>query len=99
MHGRMNNLLPYELSKEGKKKENKGNYFLSFLGFRVYHTHNQGSRIMDSKVAILLLRIYAFYEEERHAIMGYPFVPFHIRSNIATHVELQNVAITLIHQP
>jgi len=32
MHGRMNDLLPYELSKEGKKKENKENYLESFYG-------------------------------------------------------------------
>jgi hypothetical protein len=30
MNGRMNNLLPYELSKEGKKKKNKGNNLESF---------------------------------------------------------------------
>jgi len=54
---------------------------------------------MDSEVVILLLRINAFYEEEGHAIMGYPFVPFHIRSSIARHMELQNVAVALMDQP
>ncbi len=33
---------------------------------------------MDSKVAKLLSRVYALCEEEGHAIMDYPFVPFHI---------------------
>jgi hypothetical protein len=42
---------------------------------------------MDSKVVKLLSRVYAFYEEG-HAIMDYPFVPFHIKENIDRHVEL-----------
>ncbi len=53
---------------------------------------------MDSKVVRLLSRIYAFYEEEGHAIMDYPFVHFHIKASIVRHVEIQNVAITLMDQ-
>jgi hypothetical protein len=44
---------------------------------------------MDSKVAQLLSRVCAFCEEKGHAIMDWPFVPFHIRVGIAKHVELQ----------
>jgi hypothetical protein len=47
----------------------------------------------------LLSRVCAFYEEEGHAIMDYPFVPFHIRIVIFKHVELQNVVRTLMDQP
>jgi hypothetical protein len=54
---------------------------------------------VDSEMNRLLSRVYAFYEEERHVIMDYPFVPFHIRATIARHVELQNVAKMLIDQP
>jgi hypothetical protein len=50
---------------------------------------------VDSEVIILFSRVYAFYEEKRHAITDCPFVPFHIRASIARHVELQNVAIAL----
>ncbi len=53
---------------------------------------------MDLEVAILLSRICAFCEEEGHAIMDCPFVPFHIKVGIARHVELHNVAGALIDQ-
>ncbi len=43
---------------------------------------------LNSKVLELLSRIYAFYEEEGHAIMDYPFEPFHTRESIDRHVEL-----------
>jgi len=46
----------------------------------------------------LLLKVCAFCEEEGHAIMDFPFVLFHIKVNIARHVELQNVARTLMDQ-
>jgi hypothetical protein len=36
----------------------------------------------------LLSKIYAFYEEEGHVIMDCPFVPFHIKTCNARHVEL-----------
>jgi hypothetical protein len=48
---------------------------------------------------MLLLRVCAFYEEEKHAIMDYPFMPFHIKISITKHVELQNVAGALMDQP
>jgi hypothetical protein len=53
---------------------------------------------MDSKVARLLSRVYAFCEKEGHAIMDYPFVPFHIKVSIARHVELHNLAGALMDQ-
>ncbi len=54
---------------------------------------------IDWKVVRLLSRVNAFCEEEGHALMDYPFVPFHIRANIVKHVELQNVVGTLMDQP
>jgi hypothetical protein len=53
---------------------------------------------MDSKVIRLLSKVYAFCEEEGYPIMDCPFVPFYIRVGIAKHVELQNVARTLVDQ-
>jgi hypothetical protein len=53
---------------------------------------------MDLKVIILLSRICAFCEEKGHAIMDCPFVPFHIIVGIVRHVELHNVARTLMNQ-
>jgi hypothetical protein len=47
----------------------------------------------------LLLRVCAFYEEERHVVMDCPFVFFHIRADIARNVELQNAINTLNDQP
>jgi hypothetical protein len=52
---------------------------------------------VDSKIARLLSRICAFYEEG-HVIMDCLFVPFHIRASIARHVELQNVTRALMDQ-
>jgi hypothetical protein len=43
---------------------------------------------MDLEMVKLLSRVYAFCEEEGHAIMNCPFVPLHIRINIVRHVEL-----------
>jgi len=54
---------------------------------------------MDSKIIKLLSKVCALCEEEGHAIMDCPFVPFHIKTCIVRHVELQNVAITLMDQP
>jgi hypothetical protein len=48
---------------------------------------------------MLLSRVCVFCEEEGHAIMDRPFVPFHIKISIVRHVELQNVVETLIDQP
>jgi hypothetical protein len=54
---------------------------------------------MDSEMNKLLLKVYAFCEEEGHAIMDCPFVFFHIRICIAKHMDLQSVAGTLMDQP
>jgi hypothetical protein len=43
---------------------------------------------MDLEMIKLLSTVCAFYEEEGNAIMDCPFVPFHIRTCIARHVEL-----------
>jgi hypothetical protein len=53
---------------------------------------------MDLEMVRLISRVCAFCEEEGHAIMDYPFVPFHIKENILRHVELQNVAKVLMDQ-
>jgi hypothetical protein len=60
-----------------------------------YITQTQDHEFMDSEVTKLLSKVYAFYKEG-HAIMDYPFVPFHIKTSIVRHVELQNVARTLM---
>jgi hypothetical protein len=54
---------------------------------------------VDLEMMRLFSRVCAFCEEERHAIMDCPFVPFHIKAGITRHVELQNVTRTLIYQP
>jgi hypothetical protein len=36
----------------------------------------------------LLLKVCGFYEEEGHAMMDCPFVPFHIKTSIIKHVVL-----------
>jgi hypothetical protein len=51
---------------------------------------------VDSEVTGLLSKGCAFCEEERHATMDCLFVPFHIITGIARHVELQNVACPLM---
>jgi hypothetical protein len=50
---------------------------------------------MDLEVIILFSKFYAFCEEG-HEVMDCPLVPFHIKTSIARHVELQNVARTLM---
>jgi len=47
---------------------------------------------VDSEVVGLLSKGCAFCEEEGHVIMDCLFVPFHIITCIAKHVELLNVA-------
>jgi hypothetical protein len=64
-----------------------------------YTTKKRDHEYVDSKMIILLSRVYAFCEEEKHAIMDCLFVPFHIRVGIARHVELQNVGGALMFQP
>ncbi len=62
-------------------------------------TETHDHEFVDSEVVRLLLRDYAFCEEEGHVIMDYPFVPFHIKIGIARHVELQNVVGARMDQP
>jgi len=62
-----------------------------------YTTETKDHEFVDLKVAILLSRVCAFYEEEGHVIMDCPFVPFHIRVGIARHVELHNVVRALMN--
>jgi hypothetical protein len=64
-----------------------------------YITKTWDHEFVDSKMVKLLSKVCVFYEEEGHAIMNCLFVPFHIRANIARHVELQNVVRTLMFQP
>jgi hypothetical protein len=42
----------------------------------------QDHEFVDSKLIMLLSRVYAFCEIEGHTIMDYPFVPFHVKINI-----------------
>ncbi len=62
-------------------------------------TKRRDHEFVDSKMIKLLSRECAFCERNGHAIMDCPFVPFHIKACIARHVELQNVARTLMDQP
>ncbi len=63
-----------------------------------YTTKKWDHKYVDLKIAILLSRVCAFCEEERHVIMDRPFVPSHIRTSIVRHVELQNVVGALMDQ-
>jgi hypothetical protein len=51
---------------------------------------------VGSKMIRLFYNVYAFYEEEGHAIMDYVSMPFHIRVGITEHVKLQNVVGALM---
>jgi len=53
-----------------------------------YTTKTWDHEYVDSKMVILLSKVCAFCEEEGHAIMNCPFVPFHIKVGITKHVEL-----------
>jgi hypothetical protein len=64
-----------------------------------YIAETQDHEYVDSEMVRLLLRVCAFYKEEGHVIMDCPFMPFHIRTCITRHVELHNVARTLMYQP
>jgi len=64
-----------------------------------YIAKTQDHEYVDSEMVKLLSKVCAFYEDERRTIMDCPFVAFHIRANIAKHMELQNVAGTLMDQP
>jgi hypothetical protein len=65
----------------------------------MYTIKTQDHEYVDSKMIRLLSKVCAFCEEKGHAIIDCPFVPFHIITNIVGHVELQNVAKTLMDQP
>ncbi len=64
---------------------------------RTTKTHDH--EYVDLEMIKLLSKLSAFCEEEKHAIMDNPFVPFHIRINIARHLEFQNMVGTTIDQP
>jgi hypothetical protein len=64
-----------------------------------YTTKTWDHEYVDSEMVKLFSTVCAFHEEEGHVIMDCPFVPFHITVSIARHVELQNVAGTLMDQP
>ncbi len=53
-----------------------------------YTTETWDHECADSKMVILHSKVCAFCEENRHAIMDCPFVPFHIKVGIARGVEL-----------
>jgi hypothetical protein len=63
----------------------------------IVETHDH--EYVDSEVVRLLSKVCVICEEEGHAIMDCPFVLFHIRTHIARHVELQNVAGALMDHP
>jgi hypothetical protein len=63
-----------------------------------YTVETRDREFVDSEVVRLLSNVCAFCEEEGHAIMDCPFVPFHIRASITIHVELQNVIGALMDQ-
>ncbi len=62
----------------------------------IYTIETHDHEYVDLKVAKLLSKVCALCEEEGHVIMDCLFVPFHITTNIVRHVELQNVARTLM---
>jgi len=62
-----------------------------------YIAKTQDHEYVDSKMVKLFSRVCTLYEEEGHTIMDCLFVPFHIRTSIAKHVELHNVARKLMY--
>ncbi len=63
-----------------------------------YTIEKRNHESVDLEMVRLLLGVCAFCEEG-HIIMDCHFMPFHIRASIVRHVELQNVAGTLMDQP
>jgi hypothetical protein len=61
-----------------------------------YITEKWDHESMDSKMVRLISKLWTSYQEKGHVIMDCLFVPFHIRAS--KHVELQNVARTLMDQ-
>ncbi len=70
--------IPHSYSHQGNLK----------LDETMYTVETWDHESMDSKVVRLLSKVCAFYEEEIHAIMDCPFVPFHIETNITKHMEI-----------
>jgi hypothetical protein len=63
-----------------------------------YTSETQDHEFVDLEV-IKLVQGYVHSIKKGHAIMDCPFMPFHIRVGIVRHMELQNVARTLMDQP
>jgi len=80
--------VPQSYSHQGNLKLDQTRYTIKTWD----HEH------VDSKMVIILSKVCAFCEEG-HVIMDCPFVHFHIKTSIVRHVELQNVARTLMDQP
>jgi hypothetical protein len=53
---------------------------------------------MDSEMVRLISKVCVFCEKNKNTIMDCLYVPFHIREGIVKHMELQNVARTLMDQ-
>jgi hypothetical protein len=71
----------------------------SIVRLNKVNSPNTRSWIYGFKDGQITFKVYAFCEEKGHEIMDCPFVPFHIRTSVAKHVELPNVAWTLMYQP
>ncbi len=70
----------------------------SIIGSNKVHIQNMGSWLCGFMGGQITSNVCALCEEEGHAITNCPFLPFHIKASIARHVELQNVARTLMDQ-
>jgi hypothetical protein len=80
--------VPQSYSHQGNSKLDQTRYTIK----------TRDHKYVDTEVAVLFSRIYAFCKEEGHAIMDCPFVPFHIIIGITRHLELQNVVGALMVQ-
>ncbi len=60
-----------------------------------YIVETQEHESLDLKEVKFLSKVFAFCDED-YVIMNYCFVPFHIKTSIARHVELQNVTRILM---
>ncbi len=80
--------VPESYSHQGNPKLDRTRYIVK----------TQDHEFEDFELLKILSKVCAFCEEEKHAIMDCPFVPFHITTNIARHVELQNVVGALVDQ-
>ncbi len=73
------------LGKISQTRSHQGNLKLNQTR---YTTQTWDHEYVDLEVFILFSKIYVFCEEEGHAIMDCPFVPFHSEAFITRHVEL-----------